>query len=108
MSTISTPPPAGPEREEWLVRGLQTTHALAVEAHDGIARIERSIGQSPDAAKGVEGSGLLGVLHVLVTEREFDRRKWAWLRTYFAGFASAIGVAAVLIGLLKALKIIPP
>lgn len=107
MGSISQPPPAGPDREEWLVRGLQTTHALASEAQEGISRIERSIGQSPDAAKGVEGTGLLGVLHVLVTEREFDRRKWSWLRTYFAGFASAVGFAAVVVGLLKALRFVP-
>lgn len=85
---------------------------LAQDANDGIAEtkevvneIKSAIGQSPDAARGTQGSGLMGVVHGVVKrfdddleERNKRRMQWGYIiKGIIAGAAfisTILGIAS--------------
>jgi hypothetical protein len=102
---LSPPPATDPEHREWLTRGV-------ISAHEGIARIETSIGQSPDLARGTPGNGLLGQLARLISQQEARavedatvlRVKEARTATLRAALAGAGGTVALIGGLITIAK----
>jgi hypothetical protein len=73
------------------------------QALAGVTRIETTLGQSPDPARGVVGSGVLGVLAGQVIADE-DERKWRSRRNMVIGTVVAtLGTLGTVLGVLKML-----
>lgn len=103
---LSPPPPAdSPEHRDWLTRGV-------ISAHEGLTRIEESIGHSPDVARGTPGIGLLGQLSRLIAQQEaraiedatVTREKEARASTHRSVLAGAGGTVALIGGVLGIAK----
>lgn len=75
---------------------------IASEARDGVNEIRETLGQAPQPALGLPGTGLVGAVSVLLARSEAIEAKRTQRGALAKGAVAALGAIATVVGIYKA------
>lgn len=104
LSPPPAPPAGTPGRDAWVAQEVRIARRDSMSALEAVERIEKSIGFSPDPAKGIkEGTGIAGQLSTIIDQNTRKEQNSAARRYIMIGVSIALGIIMAALGIIKAL-----